>query len=181
MGLLDDPRVGSEHLVCEFDLRRVDRPLALVTKNGSTPCGGQVALGVGEVAERPIYRPQAVGPTDDGDSRQRVVPLVPPMTLTLAAVLAVDEHRVVGVATAYRHCVALQRGGIVGDAEDHRLQPLGAGAGNLLAVDHSHGGLDQDRDSQPPLEPHGVLNLGEQGRHKMHVAGATRLRDHNCV
>ena len=75
----DQPVIGREDLVRELDLAGVDAPLALEAEDRGSPGGDQVALGVAEVAERAVDRPQAVGPAGDGDPRQGVVPLVAPV------------------------------------------------------------------------------------------------------
>ena len=70
---------GVKTSLASVDLRGVDRPLALVAEHGGAARGGEVALGIVEVAERPVDRAQPVGAAGDRDPRQRVVPLVAPV------------------------------------------------------------------------------------------------------
>src|SRR4026208_2073951 len=74
-GLDDALRLGDlgvrwrEHLVGKLDLRGVDRPFHLE----ATHCGalrrGGVAVGVGEITERPVDGTQAIGAAGDHHAR----------------------------------------------------------------------------------------------------------------
>ena len=96
-------------------------------------------------------------------------------------VTEIGADRVVRVDPADRCRVALDRGGVVGDAEHHRLHPLGTRHRDLVHVDHARRGLDQHRDPDPALEPRGGLDLVEQRGHKLDVARAPDLRDQDRV
>ena len=63
--------VGEIDLVGELDLRGMDRPLALDAERGAAACGGLVAFGIVDVAERAVDRTQAVGAAGDRHARQR--------------------------------------------------------------------------------------------------------------
>ena len=54
-------RGGAVDRIGEGDLARVDRPLALAAEAGRTVGPGVEALGIGEVAERPVDGAQALG------------------------------------------------------------------------------------------------------------------------
>jgi hypothetical protein len=77
--------------------------------------------------------------------------------------------------------VALNRGGVVGHPEDHRLHPLRAGGGDLVDVDHPDRGLDQHGQPDLPPETHGGLDLGEQCRDDVHVARPAHLGNDDRV
>ena len=171
-GALHEPRGRRVDLVRERHLRGVDRPLALVPEHRRAARGRDVALGVGEVAVRAVDRPQAVGPAGHRDPRERVVPLVAPVAVALIRAVRVGEHRVVLVHAADRRRVALDRGRVVGHAEDHRLHPVRARLRDLVHVDHPDRGLDEHGQADPALEAHRLLDLREEGGHR----GARRRR-----
>jgi hypothetical protein len=77
--------------------------------------------------------------------------------------------------------VTLDRGGVVGDAEDHRLHPVGARGGDLVHVHHPDRRLDQHGEADAPPKAHRRLDLGQERRDQVHVAGAAHLRDHDRV
>ena len=113
--------VRREHRVGELDLRGMDRPLALDAERRCALGARRVAIGIGEVAERAVDRAQAVGAAGDRHARQREVPLV---------------AGVVGVQAADDDGARLVEGGVVGDAEVHRLEPARRG-GDGFDVGHA--------------------------------------------
>ena len=175
-GLLRRRRVGREHLVGQGDLGRVDRPLALVAQHRGAARGGAVPLGIAEVAVRAVDRAQTVGPAGDRDAREGVVPLVAPVPRAV-----IRPHRVGVGRAADRGRVALQRGRVVGDAEHHRLHPLRARGGDLVHAVHAGRRLDQHADPDPVRQRLGGLDLVEQGRDEVHVAGTGDLGDQDGV
>ena len=98
----DQLLVGREDAVGQLDLVGVDRPLALEAEHRGAAGRGEVAVGVVEVAERPVDRPQPVGAAGDRDAGQRVVPLVAPVELARTVLARVGEHRVAAVRAADR-------------------------------------------------------------------------------
>src|SRR3546814_18415720 len=77
LGLVDLGLGGAVDLVCELDLARVDRPLALAATHRGAARLGLEALTVGEVAAGAFDRPQASGAACDHQAAAGVVPTVP--------------------------------------------------------------------------------------------------------
>ena len=143
----------------------MDAPLALEPEDRGPAGGDQVALRVAEVAEGPVDRPQPVRPARDGDARQGVMPLIAPVQFPLGLVVPVrvGDDRVVRIRAADRGGLALDRGRVVGDAEDQGLHPLGAARGDLVEVDHPGRRLDQRRDPDRLLDARSRPRSGSGG------------------
>jgi hypothetical protein len=89
---------------------------------------------------------------------------------------SIGEDGVVGVRPTDVRRPRLNAGRVVGDAEDHRLEPVRAGAADRLHVRHALRGLDQDVDPDPSRLPTvALLDLVEQGRDELDVAGDADL------
>ena len=60
----------GEHLVDKLDLARMDGPFALEAEHGRALGRGEIAVGIGEIAERPVDRAQSIGAAGDHHARQ---------------------------------------------------------------------------------------------------------------
>ena len=69
---------------------------------------------------------------------------------------------VVGVQPADHHGARAIRGGVVGHAEMHRLQPA-PGGGDRLDIGHAERRLDQRLKADPVVKPGGLLDLADHG------------------
>ncbi len=143
----------------------MDRPLALDAERGRALGARRVAVGIGEVAERAVDRTQAVGAAGDRHAREREVPLV---------------ARVVGVEAADDDGARLVEGGVVGDAEVHRLEPAGRG-GDGFDVGHAERRLDQRFGADPVREALRHLDLADDALDRIDVGRHADLRDQDGV
>jgi hypothetical protein len=86
----------------------------------------------------------------------------------VAALVRVRQDRVVPVRAADVRRPRLDARGVVGDAEHHRLEPVGDGARDRLDVRHPDGGLDQQVEVDG-WEPAGMFDLRAQRRDELDV------------
>src|SRR4051794_478184 len=179
-GALDLLLGRGEDLVGERHLRGVDRPLALAAEHGRAPRLGADAVGVGEVAERAVDRPQARRARRSHQGGGGVVPHVAPVGVALAVLALVGQDRVVGARTADDGGTRTGAGRVVGDAEVQALVALG-GAGDLVDVRHAERGLDDQLEADPLLAPLRLLDLGDQHVDGVDVRRGADLRDHDQV
>ena len=124
----------------------MDRPLAFIAEHGRPLRGGDIAVGIVEIAEGPVDRTQAIGATGDHHARLRCVPLIGPVVVAFALFVLVGENAVVRVHAADDSRARTGGGGVVGDAEGHGLQPL-RGLRDRFDIGHAESGLDQDFDA----------------------------------
>ena len=123
----------GEDRVGERDLARVDRPLADHAEGrGAAGLGGE-AVGVGEVAEGAVDRQHAVGAAGGDDRGGDAVPGVAVERRARRLAVLRRQHVVAVLGAADAGGLHPHRGGEVGGAEAHRLQPRRAG-GDLADV-----------------------------------------------
>ena len=180
LGLVHLRRGRAHHLVGERDLARMDRPLALAAERRRPPRRGAVAVGIGEIAERPIDRAQAVSARRHHHARECVVPHVAPMHVALSALDRIGQHHVAGIRPPDIRGARASRSGVVGHPEMQRLVAR-ACRGDSVDVGHTERGLDDQREAEALLPAHRLLALGHEHVEGVDVRGGADLGNHDHV
>mmetsp|Transcript_55358 Transcript_55358/g.132223 ORF Transcript_55358/g.132223 Transcript_55358/m.132223 type:complete len:217 (+) Transcript_55358:130-780(+) len=159
-GLLHFSFPRAENLVRQSHLAGMDRPFSLHAQGSSTFALSLVAVGVRDVAERPVNGSKAVGTCCHHNPRHGVVPGVPPKEVSGLVAVLVCQHPIELVRSA--NVCGSRLGGccIVRHAKVEGLVPLGS-CRNLVNVHHTQGGFDDKPKSDFLLATHELLHLAD--------------------
>ena len=91
---------GAEDTVGQFDLARVNSPLAFAAERGRPVGIRRVSIGIRKITERTIDRPKPVLARGNNHFRDRVMPHVAPMDVAIAVLV---REIVAQMAAVNRH------------------------------------------------------------------------------